>query len=94
MRNRGVTSATTVFSVWLRRMREHRGYSQEELAHRAGVSVLTCGRAERGTRGGGTVGVTVDTCIRIILALDPSPQEVDDLLAALGVREEYPRRTG
>jgi DNA-binding XRE family transcriptional regulator len=67
-------------------MREHRGYSQEELAHRAGVSVLTCGRAERGIRRGGT-GVTVDSCVRIILALSPSPQEVDELLTALEVRD-------
>lgn len=76
-------SGSRALARWLRQLRVMRGVSQEELARRAGVSVLTYGRAERGMAQGRRAGVTVDTCLRIVFALNPELQEVHDLLTAL-----------
>jgi transcriptional regulator with XRE-family HTH domain len=58
----------SLFAANVRRLRQARGFSQEELAERAGVHRTYVGMLERGEK-----NVTIYNIERIALALDVTP---------------------
>ncbi|MBO9626650.1 MAG: helix-turn-helix transcriptional regulator [Microbacterium sp.] len=71
------------FAIWLYRVRTSRGLSQEGLALRAGIAVPTYGRLERTGKGGGVSHVTLETLLRVLDALELTPQEIWALVIML-----------
>ncbi len=59
------------FASNLRRIREHKGLSQEELAHRAGLDRTYVSGCERGVR-----NATLKSIEKLALALEISPNEL------------------
>lgn len=72
--------ADAALAATLRRLRTERGYTQEDLAHRAGLTVAAFARIERGN-----ANPTWTTVTRIAAALEIS-------LATLGEAVEVARR--
>lgn len=72
--------ADAALAATLRRLRTERGYTQEDLAHRAGLTVAAFARIERGN-----ANPTWTTVTRIAAALEIS-------LATLGETVEVARR--
>jgi transcriptional regulator with XRE-family HTH domain len=72
--------ADAALAATLRRLRTERGYTQEDLAHRAGLTVAAFARIERGN-----ANPTWTTVRRIAAALEIS-------LATLGEKVEVARR--
>jgi transcriptional regulator with XRE-family HTH domain len=62
-------AAVTLLGANLRAARAKAGLSQEALAHRAGIAVFTYGQLERGLAVGGGQNPTIDTLLRVCLAL-------------------------
>ncbi|MBI3530118.1 MAG: helix-turn-helix transcriptional regulator [Betaproteobacteria bacterium] len=67
-------SITELFAQNVRELRMKRGFSQEELAHRAGLHRTYVGAVERGERNitllnaqriAEALGVTLDRCVRL-----------------------------
>lgn len=67
-------SITELFAQNIRELRMERGFSQEELAHRAGLHRTYIGAVERGERNitllnaqriAEALGVTLDQCVRL-----------------------------
>lgn len=80
------TAATTsigALSTWLYHARVARGLSQESLALLAGISVPTYGRIERAGLKGSLGRVSLDTFLRLVAVLQPSEQELLDLLVSV-----------
>jgi transcriptional regulator with XRE-family HTH domain len=73
-------SAKAIFGKNVRRLRERRGYSQEELAERAGLHRTYVGSVERGER-----NISLENIVAIARALDVSPA---DLLMAIPARKK------
>jgi transcriptional regulator with XRE-family HTH domain len=59
------------FGSTLRKLRDERGYSQEELAERAGLHRNYVGGVERGER-----NVALENIIKLAKALSVSPQDL------------------
>lgn len=55
-------------AVNLRKLRHHRGWTQEELAYRAGLSARYIGQVERGQA---SMSVTVLGCLADVLSVEP-----------------------
>lgn len=72
--DRGV--ATAEFGARVREQRAAHGWSQEDLAHRSGLTPVQISRVERGVR-----EVRLTTILRLVSALEVEPNE---LLADIG----------
>lgn len=68
--------ATAEFGARVREQRAEHGWSQEDLAHRSGLTPVQISRVERGVR-----EVRLTTILRLVLALEVEP---NDLLADIG----------
>ena len=67
----GPRSVKSRFGSTVRRLREERGYSQEELAERADLHRNYIGGIERGER-----NVALENIVRLAKALSVSPKEL------------------
>lgn len=65
------TPLQIAFGARVRRLRERKGWSQEELAHKAGVHVTYLSGLERGRR-----NPTLKIIEQVALALDVSPSKL------------------
>ncbi len=72
--------AKTIFGKNVRRLRERLGFSQEELADRAGLHRTYVGSVERGER-----NISLENIVAIARALDVSPA---DLVMAIPTRQK------
>ena len=68
------------FGRWLREVRGERGMSQEGVALAAGVAVDTYCRIERSISAGRWANPTLETTLRVILALNVDLAELGRLL--------------
>lgn len=66
-------SVKSQFGASLRRLREKRGYSQEELAERAGLHRNYVGGVERGER-----NVALENIVKLAKALAVGPKDLFD----------------
>jgi transcriptional regulator with XRE-family HTH domain len=64
-------SVKSRFGITLRKLRDERGYSQEELAERAGLHRNYIGGVERGER-----NVALENIVKLAKALSVSPRDL------------------
>ena len=69
---------------WLQQVRVSKGMSQERVAITAELAVSTYGRLERSVTGGDWANPTLETFLRVLVALEVDPADLEQLVTELG----------